>query len=133
MRYQVLWLSLALAACATTGQDQRGILIETAVRGQPVDGTSCTVSTAAGNWSVVTPAVVDVGEPSGDLRVVCNREGFRTAETIHRAYTPGGGATVGFGIGGGSHHSGASIGMSVPVGGRGADYPSRIRVDMNPL
>ncbi|HVL75334.1 MAG TPA: hypothetical protein VM406_04905 [Noviherbaspirillum sp.] len=135
MRYTVLLLSLALAACATTGPQERGIAIETATGGQPLAGTQCTVSTAAGSWEVVTPAVIDVGAPSGDLRVVCNRPGFRTSETIHRAYLPAGpGPTVGVGIGGGSRHTGASIGMSVPFGvGGQASYPRHIRVDMNPL
>lgn len=134
MRYPVLLLSLALAACATTGPEQRGILIETTARGEPLAGTPCTVSTAAGQWNIVTPVRLDVGEPSGDLRVVCERKGFRTAETIHRGFAPtGAGPTVGFGIGGGSRHTGASIGMSVPFGRTAVQYPARVRVDMNPL
>lgn len=132
MRYPVWLLSLALGACATTGPEERGILIETAVQGKPLDGTRCTVSTAAGSWDVVTPVRVDVGDPSGDLRVVCERPGFRTSETIHRAYSEGGGPTVGFGFGGGSGHTGAGIGLSVPFGGRAANYPSRVRVEMRP-
>lgn len=133
MRYPVLLLSLALVGCAATGPEQRGIAIETAAGGQALAGTKCTVSTAAGSWNVVTPTVVDVGTPSGDLRVVCERPGFRTAETIHRAYAQGGGSSVGFGIGGGSRGAGASIGMNMPLGGGALNYPARIRVDMNPL
>ncbi len=132
MRYPVLLLSLALSACATTGPQERGILVETAVNGQPLDGTRCTVSTAAGSWNVVTPARLDVGAPSGDLRVVCDRPGFRTAETIYRAYAVGGGPNIGFGLAGGSGGLGTSIGMSFPFSQGGAQYPARIRVDMFP-
>jgi hypothetical protein len=134
MRYPVLLLSLALTGCATTGPEHRGIHIETAVGGEPLAGTSCTVSTAAGRWNIVTPATIDVGEPSGDLRVLCEREGFRTAETIHRGFAVGGGGpSIGLGVAGGSRGSGASIGMSVPFGQTAVRYPARIRVDMNPL
>lgn len=132
MRYPVLLLSLALAACATTGPEQRGILLETTAGGQPLAGTACTVSTAAGSWDVVTPVRIDVGEPSGDLRVVCAREGFRTAETIHRGYAVGGGPSVAFGVGGGSGNVGTSIGMSVPFGQAAVRYPSRLQVEMRP-
>lgn len=132
MRYSVLLLPLALAACATTGSGERGVAIETYTGGQPLAGTHCVVSTAAGTWNVVTPAVVDLGEPSGDLRVVCDRQGFRTAETVHRAYAPGTGSSLGIGVGGGSGNVGASVGMHVPFGALPVRYPARVRVDMKP-
>lgn len=132
MRCSMAVLSLVLAACATPGPEERGIAIETVALGQPLTGANCVVSTAAGNWKIVTPAKVDVGPPNGDLRVVCNRAGYRTSETIHRAYAPGGGASVGLGIGGGSRSVAGSVGMSVPLGSAAARYPSRIRVEMNP-
>lgn len=137
MRYSVLIIALGLMACATPGIEQRGVLIEAASSGQALEGTPCTVSTASGSWNVVTPTVVDVGDPNGDLRVVCNRAGYRTSESIHRAYATGstGSPIVGLGVGGGSRGSGASIGLNFPVGGwgGGARYPSRIRVELTPL
>lgn len=133
MLRSILILPLVLTACATTGPNERGIAIETTFQGQPLPGADCIFSTAAGSWRVTTPAVVDVGPPSGDLRVVCNREGFRTAETIHRAYAQRAGPSVGLGIGGGSRNVGASVGMSVPFGMNTAvRYPSVVRVEMNP-
>jgi hypothetical protein len=132
MRSSVLLLLAVLAACATPGPSERGIAIEAVAQGQPLTGANCVVSTGAGSWSIVTPAVVDVGIPSGDLRVVCDRAGYRTSETIHRAFAPGGGPSVGLGIGGGSRSVGGSLGMSLPLGGT-ARYPSRVRVEMNPV
>jgi hypothetical protein len=94
------------------------------------------VSTNSGNWNVITPAAVNVGGINGDLRVVCNKEGYRTSEMVYKPsgpYAPYG-SSVGVGIGGGSGHVGGGVGLSVPIGmGGGRGYPSRVTVDMNPL
>lgn len=133
MRRSILLMPLVLAACAT-GPVERGTAIETTVQGQPLAGTNCVVSTAAGSWNIVTPTVLDLGPPSGDLRVICNRDGFRTSEAIYRINVHGTGPSIGLGIGGGAGNVGASVGMSVPFGGTGTTprYPSVVRVEMNP-
>ncbi len=78
--------SLLLAACASGPQRPEGLIdILTTARGQALAGAECTVQTDRGSWTLQTPAAVNVGEPSGDLWVVCNREGYRTSEVIVRA------------------------------------------------
>ena len=131
-----------LCACSSTPQRPEGqIDILTTAQGTPLSGAECTVDTGAGNWKVVTPAVVNVGEPRGDLRVVCNRAGFRTSEVLVRGgaggYTPGG-TRVGVGVGGGSwgSHSGIgiSLGFGFPLsGGSRSHYPAQVLVEMTPL
>lgn len=134
MRYLILLLPIALAACASTGSSSgSGITIETASKGQPLPGANCVVSTNNGNWNVTTPATVNVGSVSGDLRVVCNKQGYRTSETIYKpSGSHGYGPNVGLGVGGGSGNVGVGVGMSVPIRFGGGGYPSRVSVEMNP-
>ena len=131
MRYAVLLVSLGLAACATPGGD-KGIEIETSHAGQAITGAECTVTTGAGSWKVTTPGVAPVGTPSGDLRVVCDKSGYRTSEVVYRA-TPGS-SNMSIGIGGGSGGGGVGVGFGfgIPIGQGRSNYPSRIVVDMNP-
>lgn len=133
MRCAILLLSLALAACATTGSNGGVVAISTATKGQELPGAKCVVSTAAGSWDVTTPGSVQIGSAAGDLRVVCNKAGYRTSEVIYRP-SSGVGSSVGIGAGGGSNNVGVGIGLSIPVqlGGSGG-YPANITVDMNPL
>jgi hypothetical protein len=134
MRYLMLLLPIALTACASTGSGGgSGIAIETVSKGQAVPGANCVVSTHGGNWTVTTPATVDVGGVNGDLRVVCNKEGYRTSELVFRPYSGGGpyGSSVGLGVGGGSGNVGVGLGLSVPLSLGGRGYPSRVAVDMN--
>ncbi len=141
MRWTVLVVaSLLLAACASRPQRPEGqIDILATARGQPLAGAECTVQTDAGSWTLQTPATVDVGQPRGDLWVVCNRDGYRTSEVIIRA--PGnagaaGGTRVGVGVGGGFGRSsgvGVSLGLGLPFGSTRARYPSQVVVDMTPL
>jgi hypothetical protein len=133
MRHLILLLPIALAACATTGSGGSGISIETASKGQAVSGANCVVSTHGGNWTVTTPATVNVGNVNGDLRVICNKEGYRTSELVFRPYSGGPyGSSVGLGVGGGSGNVGVGLGMSVPLGFGGRGYPARVTVDLNP-
>jgi hypothetical protein len=133
MRHLILLLPIALAACATTGSGGSRISIETASKGQAVSGANCVVSTHGGNWTVTTPATVNVGDVNGDLRVVCNKEGYRTSELVFRPYSGGPyGSSVGLGVGGGSGNVGVGLGMSVPLGFGGRGYPARVTVDLNP-
>lgn len=137
-------LSALLGACSSTPQRPEGhIDILTTAQGQPLSGAECTVDTGAGSWRVVTPAVAEVGQARGDLRVVCNRAGFRTSEVLIRggagggAYAPGG-TSVGIGVGGGTwgRHSGVgiSLGFGFPLsGGSRQRYPTQVIVDMTPL
>lgn len=130
MRYLILLVPFALAACATTGAGSGMVAIDTASNGQALSGASCSVSTAAGSWNVITPATAPIGSPSGDLRVICNRSGYRTSEVVYRPSSPVN-SNIGIGVGTGGR-VGVGLGFGIPIGfGRGG-YPSRITVDMNP-
>jgi hypothetical protein len=142
-RSLILSLSLPalLCACASAPQRPEGqIEILTTAQGTPLSGAECTVDTASGSWKVVTPAIANVGEPRGDLRVVCNRAGYRSSEVQVRVpgsgYVPGS-TRVGVGVGGGTwgSHSGLgiSLGFGFPLGGASpARYPAQVLVDMTP-
>jgi hypothetical protein len=130
MRYLILSISFALAACATTGSDNGMVSIETTSNGQALPGASCVASTGAGTWNVTTPATAPIGSPSGDLRIVCNKSGYRTSEVIYRPSSPMN-SNIGIGIGGGGR-VGVGLGLGIPIGFGGGGYPSRIAVDMNP-
>jgi hypothetical protein len=130
MRYATLLLPLVLAACASTGAGNGGVAIETVSNGQPLSGANCAVSTAAGNWNIVTPAVAPVGSARGDLRIICNKRGYRTSEVVYRpsgALSP----NLGVGVGGGSGNVGVGVGLGFPIA-LGGGYPSRVTVEMNP-
>lgn len=131
MRRLILLLPLVVTACATTGSGGNAIAIETSAQGQPVLGANCTVSTGSGTWNVVTPASVDIGAASGDLRVLCNKSGYRTSEAVYRPSSPYG-SSVGLGVGGGGSRVGVGVGMNFPVSIGGGAYPSRVTVDLNP-
>jgi hypothetical protein len=132
MRHLILLLPSAIAACATTGSGDGSISIETTSRGKPLPAVHCMVSTNAGNWNVTTPASVSVGHTRGDLRVVCSKDGYRTAELIFKP-SNGLGSNVGVGVGGGSGNVGVGVGLNFPIGLGRNTYPSRVTVDMNPL
>jgi hypothetical protein len=131
MRYLILLLPLTLAACATTGSGSGAIVIETISAGQALAGANCTVTTLAGSWNVTTPATAPVGGASGDLRVICNKSGYRTSEVVYRPSSPMN-SNVGIGIGGGGGRVGMDLGLGIPVGLGGGGYPLRITVEMNP-
>ncbi len=131
MRYLILLLPIALAACATTGSSGGGIAVETVSRGQALPGANCVVSTGAGNWNVTTPAAVAVGSASGDLRVLCHKAGYRSSEMVFKPSSPLG-SNVGLGVGGGSGNVGVGVGLNFPISLGGGSYPSRVTVDMNP-
>lgn len=132
----VALVPLSLAGCAT-GMMGNDVLIEAVSRGQPLPGTSCLVQAREGSWTISTPATLPVRNTGGDLRVACERPGFRASEVVYRAGYGGvggaGGSSVGFGFGSGGG-VGVGLGFGIPVGGgAGADVPSRILVEMNPL
>lgn len=130
---------LSLSGCATTPPFDGRVEILSTAQGQPLNGADCGVTTGSGSWTVQTPGYADVGAVNGDLRVVCNKAGYRTSEVIHRssAARPGAGASrVGIGIGGGTggySGVGVSLGFGFPFAGVRSDYPSRVIVDMTPL
>lgn len=131
MRYAIWFLPWVLAACATPAND-KGIAIETAHAGQPIQDAHCTVTTDAGTWTVKTPGSAPVGRPAGDLRVVCNKDGYRSSEVLYRA-TPGtSNMSIGIGGGSGGARAGVGFGFGIPIGQGQTTYPSRIVVDMNP-
>lgn len=133
MRHLILLVPFALAACATTGSGGgSGMVIDTVSRGEQVTGASCAVSTNAGTWNVVTPATLEGVTPSGNLRVVCNKPGYRTSEVIQGPSNPLG-SSVGLGVGGGGGNVGVGVGLNFPIRVGGGNYPSRVTVELNPL
>lgn len=126
-----LLLPIALVACATAGSNGGGIAVETYSRGQPLPGANCTVNIGANSWNVVTPATVPVGSSYGDLRVVCNKTGYRTSELMFKPSSASG-SSLGVGVGGGGGHVGVGLGMSVPITLGSSGYPSRVSLEMNP-
>ena len=109
-------------------------------QGKPLTGAACVVSNLSGSWNVQTPATVMVGEPNGDLRVVCDHPGYRASEVIYRL--PGStvgssGTRVSVGVGGGSFGSASGMGMSMgfgfPLGSVRQRYPAQLTVDLSPL
>lgn len=141
MRYLILALPFALAACASTDKAaEKGVTIETVSRNQVVTGANCVVSNGNGSWQVTTPGTVNTGGVNGDLRVVCNKAGYRTSEFLFRptAYpVASSGSSLGIGLGGGGRNVGGSIGFSLPIGGGGGgnsgSYPPKVAVEMNLL
>ena len=138
-RIFVLPALMLLSACVTTPPFDGRVEILSTARDQPLDGADCVVTTDAGSWTVQTPGYAAVGEVNGDLRVVCNKAGYRTSEVIHRNSGAGrqsGAPRVGVGIVGGSggySGAGVSLGIGLPLAGMRSDYPSRVTVDMTPL
>ncbi|WP_076591515.1 hypothetical protein [Herminiimonas arsenitoxidans] len=133
MRYAGLLLPLLLSACASTGSGDGRVLITTASNGQEFGGANCVVTTNASSWNVVTPASVQVGRSNGELRIICNKYGYRTSEL--RLPPSGGqptGSRVGLGLGGGSGAVGLGLGLSLPITSGGGGYPARVVVNMNP-
>ena len=137
-------LVLALAGCATSQTPPVGQLEVLATsKGKPLAGASCVVSTLAGQWPLQTPATVMVGEPNGDLRVVCDHPSYRSSEVVYRlpGSSLGGignsGTRVSVGVGGGTFGSasgvGVSMGIGFPLGGVRQRYPSQLTVDLTPL
>jgi hypothetical protein len=131
MRYLILLLPMIFTACATTGSSESSVSIETVSGGQALTGADCKVSTNGGNWTVLTPAAVTVGNANGDLRVICNKFGYRTSEMIFKPSNPLG-SSVGLGVGGGSGNVGVGVGLSFPLILGGGNYPSRVTVELNP-
>lgn len=140
LKWSSVMLSVLLASgCATKPPFDGRVEILTTSRDQTLTGADCVVTTDAGSWTVQTPGHATVGDPSGDLRVVCNKAGYRTSEVIHRSRAGRGlnasGTRVGVGVGGGlGGYSGVgvSLGFGFPLTGTASDYPSQVTVDMVP-
>lgn len=133
-RFLVPAILLALGACATSNPGSGAILIETTGNRQLLTGANCVASNNNGSWTFVSPATVNVGSASGDLRVVCSKPGYRTSEYVFRPTSQGSGASIGLGLGGGGGRVGGGVGLSMPIGGLGGgSYPPRITLDMSPL
>ena len=120
-----------------------GALAQQAAQAISTLGLPSDVSTLAGQWPLQTPASVMVGEPNGDLRVVCDHPGHRSSEVVYRlpGSSLGGignsGTRVSVGVGGGTFGStsgvGVSMGIGFPLGGVRQRYPSQLTVDLTPL
>jgi hypothetical protein len=130
-----------LVSCASQPSPPAGQLqVLSTAQGKPLTGAACVVSNLSGSWNVQTPATVMVGDPNGDLRVVCEHPGYRSSEVIYRM--PGGGVSnsgtrVSVGVGGGSFGSasgmGVSMGIGLPLGSVRQRYPAQLTVDLTPL
>ena len=134
-------LATLLISCVSQPSQPSGQLqLLSTAQGKPLTGAACVVSNSSGSWKVETPATVMVGEPNGDLRVVCDHPGYRASEVIYRL--PGSavshsGTRVSVGIGGGSFGSasgmGVSMGFGFPLGSMRQRYPAQLTVDLSPL
>lgn len=133
MRYLLLIFPLLIAACATTGSNDGRALITTATNGQQFDGANCTVTTRSAQWNIITPATLTLGRGDGDLRIVCNKPGYRVSELILPPYGQPSGSSMGLGVGGGSGNVGMGLGFSFPLSTGSGYYPGQIVVNMNPL
>ncbi len=129
MRYPSLLLSLLLVGCASTGPNSGRVSIATAENGQEFGGASCTVLNNSQSWNIVTPTTLSIGGASGELRVVCNKLGYRTSE-VRLPPIGQSGSNVGVGLGGGSGAVGLGLGFSLPISSGGGYYPPRITVNM---
>ena len=125
--------SLLLTACVTGPGP--GMLVETVSQGQALSGANCTVSNGRESWNVVTPASIRLNS-GGDLRVWCEKPGYRTSELVWQGSGDSGwwGPSVGLGLAGGiGGRTGLGLGLSFPLmGGRSAGYPARVTIEMNP-
>lgn len=127
-----LSLSLLLGACATGGQGDGHVSIATASNGQEFGGANCAVMTGAGSWNITTPATLQLGSANGELRIVCNRFGYRTSELRLPPLGQASGSNMGVGLGGGSGGVGVGLGFSLPIMTGGGSYPPRVVVNMYP-
>lgn len=124
-------LPLFLAACATGLADRQVTIATATTNGQEFSGANCFVSTNSRSWNVTTPVTLEI-PASGDLRIVCNKAGYRTSELRMPPIGQGGGSSMGVGVGGGSGNVGVGLGFSLPISSSGSSYPPRIRVTMSP-
>ncbi|MFC5474229.1 hypothetical protein [Paraherbaspirillum soli] len=134
MRYLISVLSVALAGCATVDSGNGHVLIETVSQNEQLSGARCVVKTDSSSWSVVTPADVLITAADGNLRVACNKAGYRASEMVYRA--PSGLNSPGVGIGAvGGSGGGVGLGLNFPVNFSAKDkvYPSRVLVEMERL
>jgi hypothetical protein len=94
--------SLLLSGCASVVRGStESILITT----PPTTGASCILSNPRGNWTVVTPGVVEVKKSKQDVRVTCTKDGFQdgvaSIESGFEGWTVGNlliGGLIGLGI-----------------------------------
>ncbi len=132
MRYISLLLPLVLAACASGNWGNGRVAIATASNGHEFGGATCAVMNNAASWNVTTPGTLAIGRAAGELRVVCNKPGYRTSELRLPPHGQSG-SSMGVGLGGGSGGIGLGLGFSLPISSGGGSYPPRIVVNMYPL
>lgn len=117
-----------LGGCATNGIQQQSVLIETRSEGRALEGTKCELQTASRTLEIAPPAAVALNPEDGNLTVVCNKPGYRTAELQYRVQGAGR-SGMGVQVGGGS--GGVGVGLSFPIGRRAIEpYPSQLSIDM---
>lgn len=120
-----------LAACATPAGNGQ-LTIDSVAAGQQLAGTRCIVTSGGNRWDVTTPAALPVSMLAGEVRVTCDRPGFRRSEVLYRPGPPAARPQLGIGVGGGSGNVGVGLGLGLPVGGAYASYPPYLAVEMTP-
>lgn len=71
--FALLVLSLALPGCASI---IRGTSQSIAITSPPANGAECTLTSAQGSWSVITPGVVAVERSKEDIQARCVKAGY---------------------------------------------------------
>jgi len=126
--------TLLLSACAT-GPVNSGLQVETVSAGQALAGANCVVSHGGQSFTVLTPATVPVNSSGGDLRVWCEKAGYRTSELVLQAGVSNGwwGPSVGLGLSSGGYgRTGLGLGLSFPFFSPVRSTPGRVTVEMSP-
>ena len=113
---------VAITGCASiAGEKLQPVSVQTVLDDKEVAGVGCTLMNDAGKWFVTTPASVTIHKSTGDLAVVCKKDGnIAGHETI---VSKSNGAVWGNIIAGGL------VGYVIDRNtGAGFDYPSSITV-----
>ena len=78
-----LALSLMVSGCASlTGSSNQSVSLETHEQtGEEVVGASCELANNKGKWLVSTPGSVSIHRSNDDLRVLCNKDSFDSAQS----------------------------------------------------
>jgi hypothetical protein len=113
--------TVALTGCASvTGSKIQPLSVQTVHDDKEVSGVGCTLTNDAGKWFVTTPGSVSVQKSTGDMTVVCKKDGL-TGQEVAVSKSNGGVW--------GNILAGGPIGYVVDRStGAGFDYPNTITV-----
>lgn len=116
-------IALSLGGCASV---IKGGSQSIAISSPPVSGATCTLTSAQGNWTVITPGAVEVSRSKEDVQVRCVKPGYQDGvATIPSSFE---GWTVG------NLLLGGVIGVGVDAAtGAINEYPNAFQVPMQPI